>query len=106
MTELRERMRDSTGFLCAVEVVSTRGTVAEERAVRVLSLVRDMMAVPQLDWMSITDNAGGNPMLKPLTLGRPILAGGKPLVIEKGLAAPVVVDWNNDGWEDLLVANG
>ncbi len=81
MTELRERMRDSTGFLCAVEVVSTRGTVAEERAVRVLNLVRDMMEVPQLDWMSITDNAGGNPMLKPLTLGRPILAGGKQVVI-------------------------
>ncbi len=31
-----------------------------------------------------------------------IRAGGKPLVIAKGLAAPRVVDWNRDGLFDLL----
>ncbi|MFT5300225.1 MAG: hypothetical protein ACI87E_000237 [Mariniblastus sp.] len=31
-----------------------------------------------------------------------IEAGGKPMIIEKGLAAPVVIDWNQDGKFDLL----
>jgi len=32
----------------------------------------------------------------------PVIADGKPLVIEKGLAAPRVVDWDGDGKFDIL----
>lgn len=31
-----------------------------------------------------------------------VLAGGEPIVIEKGLAAPCIADWNNDGLFDIL----
>ncbi len=36
------------------------------------------------------------------TTNAPVMAGGKPLVIANGLAAPRVVDWNADGKFDIL----
>ena len=33
---------------------------------------------------------------------QPVMIGGKPLVIEKGMAAPRIVDWNNDGLFDIM----
>ena len=34
-----------------------------------------------VDWISVTDNAGGNPQLAPQALGKPILYAGKEVVI-------------------------
>lgn len=36
------------------------------------------------------------------TTNLPVLVNGKPLVIEHGLAAPKIIDWNEDGKFDLL----
>jgi len=36
---------------------------------------------PLVDWISVTDNAGGNPQLAPQALGKPILYAGKEVVI-------------------------
>ncbi len=35
----------------------------------------------RIDWISVTDNAGGNPQLAPQALGKPILYAGKEVVI-------------------------
>ena len=69
MSVLRERMQDPADFLCGVEVVSTRGSMADDRAVKTRKLVNELMDTPRVDWLSITDNAGGNPQLKPVALG-------------------------------------
>ena len=40
-----------------------------------------LVECPGIDWVSITDNAGGNPQLAPTALGKPILYAGKEVVI-------------------------
>lgn len=77
---LAERLR-STRFLLGVELVSVRGSMVEESALRVRRLATQLVETPQVDWISITDNAGGNPQLHPQALGKPILYAGKEVVI-------------------------
>jgi methylenetetrahydrofolate reductase (NADPH) len=61
--------------------VSIRGSMSEATAVRVRSLATQLVDRPEVDWISITDNAGGNPQLHPQALGKPILYAGKEVVI-------------------------
>ena len=81
MQTLRERLLQTSEFLCGVELVSIRGSMAEQRAVKVRGLAGQLVESPRVDWISITDNAGGNPQLAPQSLGKPILYAGKEVVI-------------------------
>lgn len=81
MQTLRERLLETSGFLCGVELVSIRGSMAEQRAVKARDLAALLVESPRVDWISITDNAGGNPQLAPQSLGKPILYAGKEVVI-------------------------
>jgi methylenetetrahydrofolate reductase (NADPH) len=78
---LREKLDDSSRFLIATELVSVRGSMSEGSAIRARSFANDLVACPEIDWVSVTDNAGGNPQLAPLALGRPMLYAGKEVVI-------------------------
>jgi len=78
---LREKLADSSRFLVASELVSVRGSMAESSAIKVRNFASELIANPDIDWISVTDNAGGNPQLAPLALGRPILYAGKEVVI-------------------------
>ena len=78
---LREKLADSSRFLFASELVSVRGSMAESSAIKVRNFASELIANPDIDWISVTDNAGGNPQLAPLALGRPILYAGKEVVI-------------------------
>ncbi|HXY18555.1 MAG TPA: methylenetetrahydrofolate reductase C-terminal domain-containing protein [Gemmatimonadales bacterium] len=80
MDTLREKL-ESPRFLVGVELVSIRGSMSEATAVRVRSLATQLVDRPEVDWISITDNAGGNPQLHPQALGKPILYAGKEVVI-------------------------
>ncbi len=78
---LQERLQRTAGFLVGVELVSVRGSMSEESAQRVRRLATQLVETPAVDWISITDNAGGNPQLHPQALGKPILYAGKEVVI-------------------------
>jgi methylenetetrahydrofolate reductase (NADPH) len=78
---LREKLADASHFLVASELVSVRGSMAESSAIKVRNFASELIANPDIDWISVTDNAGGNPQLAPLALGRPILYAGKEVVI-------------------------
>ena len=80
MPTLQERLQSSR-FLVGVELVSVRGSMVEESAVRVRGLATQLVDMSAVDWISITDNAGGNPQLHPQSLGKPILYAGKEVVI-------------------------
>ena len=80
MPTLQEHLQSSR-FLCGVELVSVRGSMVEESAVRVRALATQLVEMSAVDWISITDNAGGNPQLAPQALGKPILYAGKEVVI-------------------------
>src|SRR5579863_4776884 len=81
MPTLREKLADRERFLVASELVSVRGSMAGVNAIKARDFANDLVACPEIDWISITDNAGGNPQLAPLVLGRPILYAGKEVVI-------------------------
>lgn len=94
MQTLREKMLDASSFLTGVELVTTRGALAGKKAGRIVALAEALAGCDFVDWMSITDNAGGNPMLDPIGLGLPLLKRGKELVIH--LACK---DFNRNGLE-------
>jgi methylenetetrahydrofolate reductase (NADPH) len=81
MQTLREMLADSSRFLIGAELVSVRGSMAERSAVKARAFAHELVECPQINWISITDNAGGHPQLAPQALGKPILYAGKEVVI-------------------------
>ena len=81
MHTLREKLETSSRFLLGTELVSVRGGMAERSAVKARDFANRLIESPAIDWISITDNAGGNPQLAPTALGKPILYAGKEVVI-------------------------
>jgi len=96
MKTLKELMH-GTDFICGVELVSTRGALFEPKVVQTSRFGKDLAAYNKVDWVSITDNAGGNPMLSPLSLGKQIKDNGKELVIHISCK-----DFNRNGLESQL----
>ncbi len=81
MQTLREKLEQSSRFLIGTELVSVRGGMGERSGVKARDFANDLIASNEVDWISITDNAGGNPQLAPTALGKPILYAGKEVVI-------------------------
>ena len=81
LKSLRARLDTSGRFVLGVELASVRGGMSERSAVRARPFAGELVASPDVDWVSITDNAGGNPQLAPTALGKPILYAGKEVVI-------------------------
>jgi methylenetetrahydrofolate reductase (NADPH) len=81
MHSLREKLEQSSRFLIGTELVSVRGGMSERSAVKARAFANELADSPDVDWISITDNAGGNPQLAPTALGKPILYAGKEVVI-------------------------
>src|SRR5580700_4819872 len=113
MQTLQEKLFETSRFLVATELVSVRGSMTEGGAIKVRSFANELVASPDIDWISITDNAGGNPQLAPLALGRPILYAGKEVVIHltckdlnrNGLESEA---WmlNSEGFNNILAMTG
>lgn len=113
MQTLREKLLDTSRFLFATELVSVRGSMAESSAIKTRSFASELVDNSDIDWVSITDNAGGNPQLAPLALGRPILYAGKEVVIHltckdlnrNGLESEA---WmlNSEGFNNILAMTG
>jgi methylenetetrahydrofolate reductase (NADPH) len=78
---LRDILSGEKTFPVGVELVSTRGAMSDRDTLRVREFGEMLTHSPAVDWVSITDNAGGNPQLAPIALGTPILYAGKEVVI-------------------------
>lgn len=113
MKTLREKILKTEDFLCGVELVSIRGSMAEKSALKARDFANQLVAYDHVDWVSITDNAGGNPQLAPEALGKPILYAGKEVVIHltckdlnrNGLESAA---WalNSEGFHNILAMTG
>lgn len=55
--------------------------MAETQAVQTRAFASELVKSREIDWVSITDNAGGNPQLSPMALGKPILYAPKEVLI-------------------------
>src|ERR1051326_4713396 len=113
MQTLRENLEQSTRFLIGTELVSVRGGMSERSAIKARTFANELIACADIDWISITDNAGGNPQLAPTALGKPILYAGKEVVIHltckdlnrNGLESEA---WllNSEGFHNILAMTG
>ncbi len=113
MSTLPEKFERSQDFLIGVELVSTRGTVTETRAAKTVQFSNDLATAPGIDWVSITDNAGGNPMLAAPALGGPFRDSGREVVIHLSCKdfnrnALESEAWHlaSEGFHNLLVLSG
>jgi methylenetetrahydrofolate reductase (NADPH) len=110
---VRDKLFQTSRFLIGTELVSVRGGMAEQSAVKARDFANQLAACPEIDWISITDNAGGNPQLAPTALGKPILYAGKEVVIHltckdlnrNGLESEA---WllNSEGFHNILAMTG
>ena len=96
---LRRLLERRQTFAVCVELVTSRGVIAERAGRRVLALARDLAACPRIHALSITDNPGGNAMLGADTLGTDLIARGQEVIIHLSCK-----DWNRNalqsrGWE-------
>lgn len=113
MQTLTQKLFETQNFLYGVELVSIRGSMSEERAVKARHFANQLVDHSAIDWISITDNAGGNPQLAPEVLAKPILYAGKEVVIHmtckdlnrNGLESQA---WalNSEGFHNILAMTG
>jgi methylenetetrahydrofolate reductase (NADPH) len=110
---LRERLDDANRFLVGSELVSVRGSMSQHSAIKARGFANDLVACDDIDWISITDNAGGNPQLAPTALGKPILYAGKEVVIHltcKDLNRNAIESeaWllHSEGFQNILAMTG
>jgi len=113
MLTLREKLDLPSRFLIGTELVSVRGGMTERSAVKARTFANQLVECPDVDWISITDNAGGNPQLGPMALGKPILYAGKEVVIHltcKDLNRNALESeaWllNSEGFDNILAMTG
>ncbi len=102
-----------SAFKVGVELVSTRGTLSEQRAKKSRAFAQELIGCDKVDWVSITDNAGGYPMISPTALAIPLLYAGKNVVIHlsckdlnrHGLESQL---WNlaSEGFHNILAISG
>src|SRR4051794_40945745 len=99
MRPLSDIFADSNHFPRGVELVTTRGTMEEVKATATRDFASELAGSGAIDWVSITDNAGGNPQLSPLALGKPLLYAGKEVMIHLSCK-----DMNRNGLESTAWA--
>ncbi len=74
MKSLKETL-GSSKFVLGVELVTTRGTLQRENK-KINIFAHQLMDSKQFDFISITDNPGGNPKMAPETIGSALIKKG------------------------------
>ncbi|MCK4638404.1 MAG: hypothetical protein KAT33_03195, partial [Bacteroidales bacterium] len=97
MKKLRELFEKEDEFLTGVELVNTRGIIQQKNSLKVLTLAENLSNDDRIDWLSITDSAGGNPTISPDLLGGKIMGSGKNIIIHISCK-----DLNRNGLESLV----
>jgi hypothetical protein len=52
---LREKLEQSSRFVVGCELVSVRGSMTARGAIKVRDFANELVACPDVDWISITD---------------------------------------------------
>ena len=78
---LRGMLEDSDRFLTAVEIETSRGLLMAEASRKTAELAKTLSEFDRVDFVSLTDNPGGNPHIRPEVLGQDLLFRGRDVVI-------------------------
>ncbi len=98
---LRSRLEEDGSFMVALELETTRGLAMEEKARSASKMARDLAASGYVQAVFVTDNPGGNPHLRPETLGHELSGADLEVVINVSCK-----DYNRNGLESRLWALG
>ncbi|MBL7067854.1 MAG: methylenetetrahydrofolate reductase C-terminal domain-containing protein [Candidatus Marinimicrobia bacterium] len=111
-----ERLRDiikSGKFVIGAELVTTRGKLQQKNGQMLLKLAEDLSIDERLDWISLTDNAGGNPMIAPDIVARQVLQRGKNVVVNitckdssRNMLESLAWKYASEGIENMMVLTG
>ena len=98
---LRGMLEDSDRFLTAVEIETSRGLLMAEASRKTAELAKTLSEFDRVDFVSLTDNPGGNPHIQPEVLGQDLLFRGRDVVINMSCK-----DYNRNSVESRLWALG
>jgi methylenetetrahydrofolate reductase (NADPH) len=98
---LRNMLENSDRFLTAVEIETSRGLLMAEASRKTAELAKRLSEFDKVDFVSLTDNPGGNPHIRPEVLGQDLLFRGRDVVINMSCK-----DYNRNGVESRLWALG
>ncbi len=113
MKKLKELFEDKDKFLIGAELVTTRGILQQESSKKILKYTEDLIADERIDWISVTENAGGNIMSAPDGLGKLIQEKEKNAIIHitckdmnRNALESIAWKYANDGFDNLLALTG
>ncbi|NQU39347.1 MAG: methylenetetrahydrofolate reductase C-terminal domain-containing protein [Lentisphaerae bacterium] len=113
MRRLRDTLADESTFAIGAELVTTRGIIMQEDSARIAQFADELCQDEEVDWISVTDNAGGNVMLAPDHLARRIRDNGKNALIHitckdnnRNALESTAWKYASEGFENLLVLSG
>ncbi len=113
MEKLCELFQKKEKFLLGIELVGTRGIIQQENGQKLIALVEELCKYKEVDWISFTDNAGGNPMISPDYLGRKVHSLGKNAVINitckdnnRNALESKAWQYASEGFDNLMVLTG
>lgn len=110
---LREALSDPGGFAHVAELVPWRGALADDAGSRVRALAADLGADGRFAALSITDSAGGHPMLSPEVVASSLAEAGQEVIVhvacrDRNRNELLSLGWRlaSAGIENLLVLSG
>ncbi len=98
---LQNLLEKTDRFLVVVEVETSRGLAMEEAARKESDFAKQLSEFEGVDVVSLTDNPGGNPHIRPEVLGQDLLYRGREVIINVSCK-----DYNRNGVESRLWALG
>ncbi|MBI9098906.1 MAG: methylenetetrahydrofolate reductase C-terminal domain-containing protein [Spirochaetaceae bacterium] len=113
MTKLQYFFSETKNFLIGAEIVPSRGIIPLEHHDKISDFAETLCQDDRVHWISITDNAGGNPRLSPSFLGEMILQQGKSVIIHmtckdgnRNSLESLAWMYASEGLDNLLVMSG
>ena len=113
MKKLKELFENQDKFLIGAELVTTRGILQQEGSKKILKYTEDLIADERIDWISVTENAGGNIMSAPDGLCKLIQEKNKNAIIHitckdmnRNALESIAWKYANDGFDNLLALSG
>jgi methylenetetrahydrofolate reductase (NADPH) len=81
MASLREKLDAPGAFVIGAELVTGRGVLEQHSGQALVEVAHQLAEDPRFDFLSLTDNAGGNPMIAPDMLANRMREVGQEVVL-------------------------
>jgi methylenetetrahydrofolate reductase (NADPH) len=81
MATLREKLSAPAAFVIGAELVTSRGILEQHSGQALVELAHRLAENPRIDFLSLTDNPGGNPMIAPDMLANRMREVGQEVIL-------------------------